>query len=90
MKKYFLIAAVSLCFGISKMQAQVNTQRGQASVVNDSIGSSAVTPRGTISRAGKNQQSVYTPPASGNTMPAQGVPASSGKEQPAVVDPKKE
>ena len=93
MKKYFLIAVLSFCFGISQAcaQGQATTRREQATVVNDSAQSSAVTPRGTISRAGKYESSVYTPPAApANNGPAQGIPASSGKEQPAAVDPKKE
>ncbi len=97
MKKYILLVVVSSCFCISHAcaQSQASTKREQTAVVNtDSASSTANTAHGTISRAGKNQQSVYTPPANaGSNAPASGNPApqqsSPAKTEQAVIDPKK-
>ncbi|MCW3086484.1 MAG: hypothetical protein JWP12_3850 [Bacteroidetes bacterium] len=95
MKKYFLLFAglPFFCISHSFAQSQAKTGKEQSAVVNtDSVSSSHdTTPRGTISRAGKNQQSVYTPPAdAGNNTPASGTQPSSSKAQPAIIDPKKQ
>src|SRR6218665_84708 len=96
MKKHFLVFALSSCWGISHAFAQssVSTTQNQATVITvaDSLGKSTNT-HGTISKAGKNQQSVYTPPTSGteNNAPGPGNPpmqASPDKGQPATVGPK--
>ncbi|MCW3070355.1 MAG: hypothetical protein JWO44_245 [Bacteroidetes bacterium] len=96
MKKYFLFFAVSLFFGISHASAQSRAtgEKGQAAVVTEPQNSSSdKSPRGTITKAGKNQQSSYTPAADGSNTPSTGTPASQqaapDQVQPAVIDPKK-
>lgn len=98
MKKYILIFAVSSCFGISHAVAQsraaTTQQQAVAITVTDSTGKQSTGSHGTISKAGKNQQSVYTPPASGtdNNTSGSGTPpqqASPDKGQPATIAPKK-
>jgi hypothetical protein len=98
MKKYFLLFAVSSFIGISHAIAQspvTTTATGQSVIVPDSVANSESTSKGTISKAGKNQQSVYTRPTGasqtndpGAASPAQ--QASPNKEQPAVIDPKRQ
>jgi hypothetical protein len=100
MKKYFLLFAVSSFIGISHAIAQssasVTISTGQSVIVPDSVSSSDNTAsKGTITKAGKNEQSVYTPAtgASQNNNPGAASPAqqaSPNKEQPAVIDPKRQ
>jgi hypothetical protein len=96
MKKYFLLFAVSSFLSISHAfaQSQATSGKGQAAVVTAHSASEDNSQRGTISRAGKNQQSVYTPPSDAdNNTPASNSPASQqavpAKTQAETVDPKK-
>jgi len=97
MKKYFFLFAVSsfFCTAHAFAQSRATGEKGQAAVVAEPQNSSPDTsPRGTVSKAGKNQQSVYTPPAEGsNNASGTGTPSSQQaapeQVQPATVDPKK-
>nr|WP_294861975.1 hypothetical protein [uncultured Fluviicola sp.] len=92
MMKYILFFIAAYFGGNSNVlaQSQASTKQGESAVVSDTLPKSEIS-RGTITRAGKNQQSVYTPAAepiqlnqeSGSTL---AVPA---KAQPAIIDPKK-
>jgi len=91
MKKYILLFVISSGFSISHAWAQSPAKgKEQTATVNtDSLRSSGSNERGTISKAGKGQQSVYTPPAN-SPAPTSGTPASTLKEQPAIIQPKKQ
>ena len=94
MMKYILFFIVAY-FGVNSnvlAQSEPSTKQGESSVVSDTLSKSEIS-HGTISMAGKNQQSIYTPSPneeliylhqeSGATL------ATPAIAQPAVIDPKK-
>lgn len=93
MMKYILFFIAAYFGGNSNVlaQSQLSTKQGESSFVSDT--SKSEISHGTITRAGKNQQSIYTPSTneepihlhqeSGFTL---AIPA---KTQPAIIDPKK-
>ncbi|MCW3105212.1 MAG: hypothetical protein JWO09_3652 [Bacteroidetes bacterium] len=96
MKKYILFFAVASIFGASRASAQsrATSGKGQAAVVTEPQNSTGNNnQKGTITKAGKNQQSTYTPASDRSNTPSPGTPASQqaapDQMQPAVVDPKK-
>ena len=94
MMKSILFFSVA-CFGVNSnvlAQSEPSTKQGESSVVSDTLSKSEIS-HGTISSAGKNQQSIYTPSTneeliylnqeSGVTL------ANPAIAKPAIIDPKK-
>lgn len=94
MMKYILFFIAVYFGGNSNVfaQSQLSTKQGESSAVSDTLSKSEIS-HGTISRAGKNQQSIYTP--STNEEPIylnqeSGVTlATPAITQSAIIDPKK-
>jgi hypothetical protein len=94
MMKYILIFIVACFGGNSNVLAQspASAKQGESSVVSDTLGKSEI-PHGTITMAGRNEQSIFTPSTKAETIYLNQEPgftlAVPARAQPAIIDPKK-
>jgi len=75
-------------------QSQISSRQGESAIVTDSLSNVDSISRGTISNAGRNQQSIYTPSTAAASMnvhqESSAIVPTPVKAQPAIVDPKKQ